>query len=176
MKISEILTESSLSRVWQHVEGDRPFAILTAFRGEYIRQDNIKRNKTLAAEIRGLGYGFFFLDGFWVENQGTPEERKVSEDSLFVIAPEGSDKKFVSDIVKLGAQYNQDGVLVKTVDGINIYNKAGEVTYTLDNFNPGAAGEMYSKLRNNKKANTFMFTEERDDIGWVGRLSKQKRN
>jgi hypothetical protein len=172
MKIQDVLNESSLSRVWQHVKGDKPFAILTAFRGEFNRDTNIRRNRALAADIRNLGYGFFFLDGFWVENQGTPEERKVSEDSLFVIGREGSDKKFIEQIVKLGAENNQDGVLIKSVDGINIYDKAGNVTYTLDNFNPGAAGEMYSKLRNNKRSNTFMFSEERDDIGWGGRMSR----
>ena len=43
--------------------------------------------------------------------------------------------------------------------------------YKLNNFGPGKAGEMFSKLRNNKNSNTFIFTEERDDIGWVGRLA-----
>ena len=127
MKVKEILSESkiinetSLSRVWQHVKGPRPFALVTAFRGEFTREDNIKRNKKLAADIRNLGYGFFFLDGFWIENQGTPEERKVSEDSLFVVGPQGSDREFIKNMVKLAKENNQDGVLVKSTDGIKIY-------------------------------------------------------
>lgn len=171
---SKIITETSLSRVWQHVKGPRPFAIITAFRGEFTREDNIKRNKKLAADIRNLGYGFFFLDGFWIENQGTPEERKVSEDSLFVIGREDSDREFIKNMVALGRENNQDGVLVKTTDGIKIYDKNGDITYELNNFEPGKAGEMYSKLRSNKKANTFIFTEERDDPGWIGRFSSRK--
>ena len=75
------VSEASLSRVWQHTQSDRPIALLTAFRGEFGQADNIKRNKTLAAQVRKLGYGFFFVDGYWIENQGTPEEIHVSEDS-----------------------------------------------------------------------------------------------
>lgn len=37
---------------------------------------------------------------------------------------------------------------------------------------PGKAGEMYTKLRNNKKSNTFVFEGERDDDGFIQRLKK----
>lgn len=166
-----LINETSLTRVWQHVQGTRPFAIITAFRGEYSREDNVKRNKALAADVRNLGYGFFFLDGYWIENQGTPDERKVSEDSLFVVGPEGSDVQFLKNMVTLGKANNQDGVLIKSKEGINVHDKSGDVLFALNNLEPGRAGEMYSKLRNNKQSNTFIFTEERDDIGWVGRLA-----
>jgi len=165
------LQETSLARVWQHVNSARPVGIVTAFRGEYDRETNIQRNKALASDVRNLGYGFFFLDGFWVENQGTDHERHVSEDSLFVIGKVGHDDTFLTDMVALANRNNQDGVLVKTVDGINIYDKTGGVMFELHNFEPGKAGEMYSKLRTNQKANTFIFTEERDDLGWVARLA-----
>lgn len=165
------INESSLARVWQHTSGDAPFAIITAFRGEYTREQNLQRNRSLSADIRNLGYGFFFLDGFWVENKGTDDERHVAEDSLFVIGDEGTDQDFLRQMVKLAKQNNQDGVLVKTDDGVKVYDKNGGEMFDVGNFAPGAAGEAYSKLRNNKKSNTFIFKEERDDIGWIGRLA-----
>ena len=168
------LNEAFLPRVWQHAESDRPIALLTAFRGEYDREENVQRNKALAAIIRKLGYGFFFVDGYWIENQGTDNEEHVSEDSLFVIAPEGTDEKFRQQIIELGGKYNQDGVLVKDKDGAKVYDKSGGVMFDVGTLSPGKAGEVYTKLRNNKKSNTFVFENERDDLSWLQRLAGVK--
>lgn len=165
------LKEASLSRVWQHAQSDRPIALLTAFRGEYDKEENVRRNKELAATIRKLGYGYFFVDGYWIENQGTPEEVHVAEDSIFVIAPEGSDEKFRSQMISLGDKYNQDGVLVKDRDGAKVYDKQGGVIFDVGTLQPGKAGDIYTRLRNNKKSNTFVFESERDDLGWLQRLA-----
>lgn len=168
------LNEASLSRVWQHAESDRPIALLTAFRGEYDREQNVRRNKELAASIRKLGYGYFFVDGYWIENEGTPEEVHVAEDSLFVIAPEGSDEKFRSQMIALGKKYDQEGVLIKDKDGANIYNNDGS-SFNIGTLKPGKAAQIYTKLRTNKKANSFVFESERDDLGWLQRLAGIKR-
>ncbi len=165
----KVLQEASLNRVWQHFNSDRPFAIVTAFRGEYSRDENVQRNKELAATVRNMGYGFFYLDGFWVENEGTDKEQHVSEDSLFIIGKEGQDDIFVRDMVHLGKEYDQDGVLVKTIDGVKIYDKNGNPMFDIGNFTPNKAGEAYSKLRHGK--GTFIFESERDDIGFIQRLA-----
>ena len=164
------LTETSLSRVWQHFNNpDKNVAILTAFRGEYDHDENVARNRTLAAQIRQLGYGFFFVDGYWIENQGTPEEQHVSEDSIFVIAP-ASKADFAEQMHKLGNAYNQDAVLVKDTDGVRlIFKDGGE--QELGNLQPGKLAQAYTKLRSNKRSNTFVFESERDDLGWLSRLA-----
>jgi hypothetical protein len=75
----EIISEVKLARVHQYfTDLDRTAALLTAFRGEYTREENQQRNRTLAAEIRKLGYGYVFVDGYWVENLGRPDEVRVS--------------------------------------------------------------------------------------------------
>ena len=165
------IQEASLSRVWQHAQSDRPIALLTAFRGEFDREENVRRNKELAATIRKLGYGFFFVDGYWIENEGTPEEVHVSEDSIFVIAPEGTDEKFREQMHKLGNKYNQDGVLIKDKDGAKIYNKDGS-NFDIGSLKPGKVADIYTRLRTNKKANSFVFEGERDDMGFIARLQK----
>lgn len=165
------INEASLSRVWQHAESDRPIALITAFRGEYDLEENKRRNKELAATIRKMGYGFFFVDGYWIENQGTPEEVHVSEDSIFVIAPEDTDTKFREQMTKLADYYNQDGVLIKDKEGAKVYTGDGNVMFDVGTLKPGKAGEIYTRLRNNKKSNTFVFESERDDLGWLQRLA-----
>ena len=168
------INESSLGRVWQHFNNpESNVALLTAFRGNYTYEQNVARNKSLAAQIRGLGYGFFYVDGFWIENEGTPDERKVKEDSLFVIAPQ-KDQDFVKRIHALGNEYDQDAVLVKDADKIKlVFNDGHEIE--VGNLSAGGLGTMYTKLRNNKKTNTFIFTEERDEVGFIARLAGIKR-
>lgn len=165
-----MLNESSLSRVWNHfTDPNRSVAILTAFRGDYTYEENVNRNKTLAADIRKEGYGFFYVDGYWIENQGTDEERHVSEDSIFVVAP-ASDTGFANKMHELGNQFNQDAVLVKDNKNTRIVNKDGS-EIELGNMQPGKLGAMYTRLRNNKKSNTFVFEAERDDMGFISRLA-----
>jgi hypothetical protein len=170
MRVTELLTESSLSRVWQHFKNpEKQVAILTAFRSEYDLEENLARNRELAVKIRQLGYGFFFVDGFWIENQGTPEEQHVSEDSIFVVAP--ADKKdFVRQMHSLGNHYSQDAVLVKSDSGVTLIFRDGS-TETLGDIQPGKLSQAYTRLRSNKRSNTFVFESERDDIGFVARLS-----
>ena len=35
--------------------------------------------------------------------------------------------------------------------------------------------QIYTKLRTNKKADSFVFESERDDLGWLQRLAGIKR-
>jgi hypothetical protein len=174
------LTEASLSRVWKHFNNpDHSVAILTAFRGRHdyepelsareVYHKNVERNKQLASELKRLGYGYFFVDGHWIENQGTDHELAVKEDSIFVI---GSNKNsaFAQDIHKLGNMFNQDAVLVKDKDGTRLINKDGS-EYSLGEIHPGQMGDMYTRLRNNKKSNTFVFESEREELGWIARLA-----
>jgi hypothetical protein len=174
------LTEASLSRVWKHFNNpDHSVAILTAFRGRHdyepelsareVYHKNVERNKQLASELKRLGYGYFFVDGHWIENQGTDHELAVKEDSIFVI---GSNKNsaFAQDIHKLGNMFNQDAVLVKDKDGTRLISKDGS-EYSLGEIHPGQMGDMYTRLRNNKKSNTFVFESEREELGWIARLA-----
>lgn len=168
------LQEASLSRVFQHINADYPVAILTAFRGgKENYQENIRRNKQLASKLQNKGYGYFFVDGFWIENKDTPEEEHVQEDSIFVIGKDVNEDKFKSDIVSFGAEYNQDGVLIRTSAGINIYDKQGKVLTTIGDFKANKIGELYTKLRKNK--GTFVFESEREPESIISKFLR-KRN
>lgn len=166
--MNEQVLESSLSRVWQHYQDpDRVFAILTAFRGEYDLEQNLIRNRALASDIRNLGYGFFYLDGYWVENQGTDNERRVKEDSLFVTTRNPHD--FAKNILLLGKRYEQEAVLVKDKQGTRLLFTNGD-TMDLGQLQPGKMGGIYSQLRG-RSNRTFIFENERDDLGWIQRLA-----
>lgn len=166
------INEASLSRVWQHVNSDRPIATISAFRHEYTQEQNVQRNKSLAAKIRGLGYGYFFLDGYWVEtNPDTHEEVPVKEDSLFVIGDVGDDDEFIRSMVALAREFDQEAVLIKSTKGANLYDQNGNAFLNVGELKAGKMGQIYSKMRNNKQSNTFVFENERDGAGWFSKLA-----
>ena len=164
------LNETSLGRVWSHFSNpEKSVAILTAFRGEHTYEENVNRNGGLAASIRNLGYGFIYLDGYWVENKGTDKEIHVKEDSILVNAP-ASDQNFIQAIHGLANSYDQDACLVKDSGGVRLIFSDGS-EQQLGGIKPGKLAQAYSKLRTNKKTNTFVFEAERDDRGFLDRLS-----
>ena len=164
------LNETKLSRVWKLFNDDQySVALLTAFRGEHNYERNVQRNKALAGELRNAGFGITFVEGHWVENQGTEDEQNVIEDSILVSGPKVQ-VDFVKIIHQLGNKYDQEAVLVKDMNGARLVFKDGS-TQDLGAIQVGKLGQMYTKLRTNKAAATFVFESERDDLGWYQRLA-----
>ena len=76
-----LLTESSLSRIYQHIV-ENECAIITAFRNDLDhisvcdesavtgQQNNQERNRDLKAALLSSGYGVTFVDGAFIENYG----------------------------------------------------------------------------------------------------------
>jgi hypothetical protein len=136
-----ILSESSLSRVWQHTQ-EHDTAILTGFRGDpsdtsrcadepvldgveevkkgKTRQANIRRNRDLKATLLANGYGVTAVDGSYIEDFDTPQEMEVSEDSLFAVNLK-DDPSFFSTIETLGKKFCQDSVLMIPQGGKGAY-------------------------------------------------------
>ena len=142
------VNEASLSLIWQHINSDRPFANVTAFRGDRTLAENIKMNKKMANEFRKMGYGYFYVDGYWIENKGTSLEQSVKEDTLFVIG-DSNDTDFIQKVSALAfnKEYQQEAVLFKTVDRkIEVHFSNGKVE-KLDGFHPNRIEDFYTKLR-----------------------------
>jgi len=118
MNISEgiALDESSLSRIWKHSQNHQTGTI-TAFRyardcgrGKvYTKGENKARNKNLQAKLLSAGYGITKIQGIYIENYKSSDEREVKEESFFVV--DLKDKgKLLSDLKKLGNEFDQDSI------------------------------------------------------------------
>lgn len=165
------INETKLSRVWQLFTDDAySVAILTAFRGEYRYEENVRRNNALAADLRAAGYGITFVEGHWVENQGTENAQDVVEDSILVSGPKVQVTEFAANIHRLGNKYDQEAVIVKDMKGTRLIFKDGSVE-SLGELRPGRLGALYTRLRTNKNASTFVFESEREPISWIMRLA-----
>ncbi len=109
------LSGSSLSRVWRHNE-NHDCGALTAFRkttgcGDsdddvvYTKEDNMKRNKQLKAELANLGYGVTALKGKY------PEGGVVGKEISFWVVDLKDTGKLEKDLMRLGSKFEQDSVL-----------------------------------------------------------------
>ena len=158
--------EASLKRVMSHVSGKTAtsFGIVTSFRGGLTKKENLANNKKLGNMIRSFGYGFFKLDGHWLECNDDSIEYKDCPDSEKTEVREPS--YFIPNItrdhiIQLGKKFNQDSVVYKgsvykgkDTDGkIEIISKSGQTIAKLNKLTVGALSQGFSKV----KGKSFTF-------------------
>ena len=173
----ELLAEVKMSRVYHHLVGDAPIGIITAYRGEQTEEQSIQHNKALASSVRSAGFGFFWVDGAWIENEGTEDETHVSEVSLFIIGNESNDNKLF-DFLQLSAQrFNQDGFVFKASysTDVGVYDANGNLDMDFSQVNMDKLSSIYTKLKTGPHAGrSFFFEGVRAPIGYAGKLRKLK--
>ena len=58
---------AGLSRIMTHVNSGEEFIIITAFRGEYSRNENVRRNSEMLQDVKNQQLGAIQLEGHYVE-------------------------------------------------------------------------------------------------------------
>lgn len=170
------LYEIKLSRVLQHFTSEVPVGIMTTVRQERAEAQNTANNKAMAAFFRKKGYGFVWVDGAWIENQGTSDEVESIEVSLLIIG-KGKDDTELFELMKSQAKkYKQEGFVYKGSDKITkVYDDKGKSFVTFSSFKPDKIAQAYSKIRSGShRGRTFIFKEFRSPIGWIERLGIDK--
>jgi len=130
MKIIEILnkviTETSYSRILQHINNTDTFAVISAFRGSNSDRDNYDLHKQLMADVRSKGYGFIEQkSGYTYQEPGSAEEGTVDEMSLFI------PKITEAEAMELGNKYGQESILFKDDTKFVLLNcKSGQADMT----------------------------------------------
>ena len=153
--------ESSLSRIWQHIEEDKSFGVISPFRKYYSKKENLERYNELKKIIRDkLRLGYIELDGGFKE-----EGEWVHEKSLFI--PD----IIKEDLIELGEKFDQYSVIYKDKNefieiGTNDFSVKGQI---LSDFikkgwnknmqiNSELTKELFSKLiKGSHKDRKFLF-------------------
>ncbi len=104
--MNSILSESSLSRVWQHINNDKSFGVISAFRETNDDATNKNLHKSLIDDVKSLNLGYIQQKSGYTYSSSDGDGR-VEEISLFI--PNIS----LEDIIKLGKKYNQESILFK---------------------------------------------------------------
>jgi hypothetical protein len=132
------LQESSLSRVTKHMTG-HAVGMMTAFRAEFTREQNLQRNRSLLAKLLKAGYHVTAVKGDYTENRGSPDAKPVKEESFFVTNPmKGDDHgELQRDLIAFGEEFDQDSIFSKP------FGTSGRVigTSARENAWPGKGGE-----------------------------------
>lgn len=178
--------ESNLSRIVKHVDGG--CMMISASRGNLSETENKQRTDQLAKDIRDYGLGFVRILGGFIENQGSPEERVVTEESFFVpMISTLTDDEFFDTAINLCKKYDQDSVLISLPQdtestkykGFGYYDKNGNLDFLLGtqmSFSEDAVKYYFSMLvKGNNRGTKFSFTESASLIKneWIAVRSPQ---
>jgi len=186
------LVESSLSRILQHIEGNKAFGIVSAFRDMNSKKENMNKHVELKKAVRDAGYGYIEMRGGYREETGF-----VSELSLFV--PNISKK----DIIDMGQNNDQHSVIHKDSKEFALIgtNKNAGVGKTLERFvatggrdsmtlAKDAIKDFFSSLtKGNQRGKKFLFKMQereamsfnraayiRDEPKWVTIINEEIAN
>jgi hypothetical protein len=157
----EAIQEASLGRILQHAQKspDVGFAIMTSWRQNLSKKENLARFNELKTKVRGLGLGFNVLTGHWRECQDStisydecPEEDLVDaiEPSLFIV---GIDAETAHS---LGNEYDQDAIVYSGPElngNTELIFKDGS-TMSLGKISPMSISQAYSQMKDGR---TFRF-------------------
>ena len=177
-EFNEFITESGLSRVYQHSK-EHSIGTITAFRDANSTSTNKKLNKGLKTRLLALGYGVTAVKGSYIENHGQDNAVEVDED-VFLVVDLKDGNKLKENLIKLGKKYDQDSILF-----INQGSNSGVLIGTNDTGYPGLGKQMILKraLFGEKgefytKVNGRPFTlkeevlfEEVPPTGWHGKYA-----
>jgi hypothetical protein len=165
------ISESSNSRIYNWFNY-ADCAILTAFRGNLRRDENIKRNGELKKILMGKGYYLTEIKGVYIENYKRANPKEVLENS-FLVCNSNQYNGFKSFMIDLGKKYDQDSVLICPREGKNAFlygtNYTGypgmDETEDVGNLKMKKDGEFYSR-----KSGGIIFTFSKEapiDLNWI---------
>lgn len=131
---ANLISESGFSRVVSALK-DKEFGIITAYRSEFDKKENIKRNRSLRGTLDSNKMGGYPLVGHWKECQDPnieydecPADMMVDavERSYLVPKPDSMDsEQFRQIFIKLAQKFEQDGVIIRNAEGIFFMDKSG---------------------------------------------------
>lgn len=172
----EQLNEIGLSRLYTHIQQNRPLGTISGFRyqddnGKVLtQQENQARNAQIESELRRQNYGFVKVKGAYVEKDAKGNPVEVSEDSFLVIGEQGKGDQLKAVLTILGKRFGQDSILYRDDQGnaqlISTRSDSfvGPIgsTQSLGKFVPTQIGDYYTKLKGNRK---FTFDAINEGFG-----------
>lgn len=156
---------ANINRVIYHVENS-DIALISAFRSDSSKKQNLENNKKLALDIHNIGLSYIKVTGSYKEENNS---EFITEDSFIVIhRPESNEAQdeFFEEMLGLCRKYNQDAVLISLKNRKDVpiasYDSNGKIVYgpftklTLSNIE-----DFYTRIHNHKfKFESIVESEE----------------
>lgn len=146
-----IISEDSLSMTLTAIK-NKDFAILTAYRGNFSKADNIKRNRQLRAILNSNKMGVHQLVGHWQEAPAG-KEYDVVERSYLVTKPDNMSfeefKEIIFSLLTIDGE-TRDAAIIKNDEGIFLLFNNGSLDKIGDDVTLGKINQAYSQhVKNN---------------------------
>lgn len=110
---------SGLSQIQKNI-ASHDCGTISAFRGSYSKEDNLKRNASLRHRLNNAGMSVTPVKGGYVENYGSSNAKPVNENSFFVV--DTSDKGTLKKVLAvLGSEFEQDSIMFIPKGGQNAF-------------------------------------------------------
>jgi hypothetical protein len=135
LKNEGFLKESAVSRIFQHIEHNTGFAVISAFSNNSESID--KNHQELKAKVRSLGLGFTEIKCGFVKDGKNNKEK-----SLFIANIKQK------NAVKLGCDFNQPCILYKDSNGL----------YEIGTNETTGIGKVIKEFKNKSIQNDFTYT------------------
>lgn len=155
-----IISEDSLSRTLTAIK-NKDFAILTAYRGNFSKAENIKRNRQLRAILNSNKMGVHQLVGHWQEAPAGKEYDACSQSELtdvversyLVTKPDNMSfeefKEIILSLLTIDGE-TQDAAIIKNDEGIFLLFNNGSLDKIGDDVTLGKINQAYSQhVKNN---------------------------
>ena len=153
---SWMISEAGLSRVLSRVDKAEDLVIITAYRSNLSKKENINRTRALRGELNKRKMGAYQLVGHWrecqnpkIEYSDCPKDQLVDavERSFLVIKPDDmTSKDFLGFLVRMAKKYDQDGIVDKHDNEYTIVNKRGATEFKIGtNVGVCKLGQAYSQ-------------------------------
>lgn len=168
------LDEGGLNRILNRMEDTSAWAIYTAYRDQYSKEENVRRNRSLRDKLNKNRLGVHPLVGHWREctltqasgepvpyNECPKDKLKdVIERSYFIAKPDDWDANTFEDLMfDLAGRYDQDSLVFVGNGKSGVYDPRTKTEYVSFKSNDPSVGEIaqaYSQYV--KKLNVpFMF-------------------
>ena len=165
--VRDVIQETSLSRVWQHINNKESFGVVSAYKSELSLTENKQRHEQLRKDIKKL-YGYIELKSGYTYFKDELE-KQIEEQSFFV------PKIKFNDLISLGIKYEQETVIYKDENQFILINPKTKQIYKDFNkdknksitFNPEVLKHSWSQFVKSKNKNNiqpFAFTLKEEHI------------
>jgi hypothetical protein len=180
---NNLLTEAGLSRLLSQIK-DKDFLIITAFRWDFDKKENIKRNRKLRGFLNDNKMGVYQLIGHWreckltdVDYNDCPKDKLVDvvERSFLVVKPENMLlDDFINLAINLTKRFDQDASLVSINGIIYALQKTGKKDRIGNGVTLNKISQAYSQFV--KKQNIPFVFECEVPCSNSGRMVMKKEN
>ncbi|MGI0076960.1 MAG: hypothetical protein ACREAU_06105, partial [Nitrosopumilaceae archaeon] len=135
--------------------------------------ENISRANALSADIKNARYGYIFVNGYYVIEKGTPNERKVRERSIIIIGHQNDGGNLKRLLQQWMIQFEQESVIFKPEGKIEIFLlfSSGKVS-NIGIFHPDRVADNMTQLKG-RGERTFVFESFHVGKTWIERIAEK---